>query len=174
MAITDICIFVGLVLFALLGFRDGFFRKLFGILGLILGLILATKFMSGLGENVMLWFDFPSDVSHVLAFSFVYMFVMVFVNVLFRWFGRSSKETLSMRSRFLGAVLGLLQGAVVVSLLLLMSNIFDIPEKEDRDSAVLYKPMSSIAPAVFDYTTSWMPASKAFFEQIKSQFEGKF
>jgi membrane protein required for colicin V production len=174
MAITDICIVVGVALFALLGFRDGFFRKLFGILGLILGLILATKFMSGLGENIIRWLDFPKDVSYVLAFSFLYMFTMVCVNILFRWFGRSSRETLSMRSRFIGGALGLAQGAVVVSLMLLMFNIFDIPAKEDQETAVLYEPVTAIAPAVFDYTTSWMPASKDFLGEIKTQFEGKF
>jgi membrane protein required for colicin V production len=174
MAITDICIVVGIILFALLGFRDGFFRKLFGILGLIVGLIVATKYMSGLGENIMHWLDFPSDVSYVLAFSFLFMAAMVIMNLVFRWFGRSSRETLSIRSRFIGAILGLAQGTVVVSLLLIMFNIFDIPSKEDKEEAVLYGPVTAIAPAVFNYTTSWMPSSKNFFEQIKSQFEGKF
>ncbi len=174
MAITDICILVGIALFAVLGFRDGFFRKLFGILGLILGLIVATKFMSSLGDLFIKWTDFSNDVSNVLAFSFLFMGAMVTVNILFRWFGRSSKETLTFRSRLVGGVLGLAQGIVVVSLLTLMFSIFDIPSKEDREEAVLYEPITAVAPAVFDYTTSWMPASKDFFHQIKSQFEGKF
>ena len=174
MVLTDICILVGMALFALLGFRDGFFRKLFGIMGLIIGLIVATKFMGDLGEIIMHMLDFSADISHVLAFSFLFMLAMVAVNLLFRWFGRSSRETLSMRSRFVGAILGLAQGAVSVSLLLLMFGIFDIPSTEERDEAVFYEPVRSIAPMVFDYTTSWMPASKDFFELVKSQFEGKF
>ena len=174
MAMTDICILVGIALFGLLGFRDGFFRKLFGILGLIIGLIIATKFMGGLGEDIVSWLDFPADVSHVLAFSFLFMIAMVAVNFLYRWFGRSSRETLSIRSRLVGAILGLAQGAVSVSLLLFMFNIFDIPSPEEREEAVFYEPVRDLAPAVFDYTTSWMPASKDFLEEVKSQFEGKF
>jgi uncharacterized membrane protein required for colicin V production len=102
------------------------------------------------------------------------MGAMVTVNILFRWFGQSSKETLSIRSRFIGGILGLAQGTVVVSLLLLMFNIFDIPSREDKEESALYQPVTAIAPAVFDYTTSWMPASKDFLQQIKSAFEGKF
>ena len=174
MAITDIGILVGLLLFSLLGFRDGFFRKLFAIMGLVLGLILATKYMGLVGERIEHWLDLPGDISRVLAFSFLFMFVMVAVNVLYRWFGRSSKETLSMRSRFIGGILGLLQGAVVVSLCLFMFNIFEIPSQEEKKASVFYEPMMMIAPAVFDYATSWMPSSNDFLEQIKSQFEGKF
>ena len=130
--------------------------------------------MGGLGENFSRWLDFPGDISHVLAFSFLFMFSMVSMNIIFRWFGRSSRETLSMRSRFVGGILGLAQGGVFVSLILLMFSIFDVPEKTEQESAVLYEPMSKLAPIVFDYTTAWMPGSKEFFEQIKSQFEGKF
>ncbi len=173
MAITDICILVGIALFALLGFRDGFFRKLFGIMGLIIGLLAATRFMGDLGENIVRWLDFSPDVSYVLAFSFLFMFSMVIVNILYRWFGRSSRETLSMRSRFVGAILGIGQGLVSVSLLLIMFGIFDIPASDERDSAVFYEPIRDIAPTVYNYTTSWLPESKDFFELVKTKFEGK-
>ncbi len=171
MSTTDILIVVGVFLFGLLGFRDGFFRKLFGILGILLGLIVATKFMAGLGENIMVWMDFSPETSNVLAYAFLFMLSVVIVNVLFRWFGRSSKEALSMRSRFAGSLLGLVQGLVGVSLILLMLNSYEIPSENDKEESVFYDPMSSIAPMVFDYATSWMPASKDFFEEIKSKIE---
>ena len=171
MATVDILILVGLLLYALLGFRDGFFKKLFGILGILCGLIVATKFMSGLGENIMHWMDLSADVSNVLAFALLFMFSVVAVNLLFRWFGRSSKETLSIRSRFAGAVMGLAQGFVGVSLILLMFNIFEMPSEDEKGKALFYEPMTQIAPIVFDYTTAWMPSSKDFFEEVKSKIE---
>jgi membrane protein required for colicin V production len=171
MTTTDIGIIIGIILYMLLGFRDGFFKKVFGILGFWGGLILAIKFMSPLSEYLMEWMSFSDDVSLILAFFLIFLFVVVAVNLMYRWFGKSGSENLTVKSRMAGAVLGAAQGLVGISLLLIMLSFFDVPEQADRDSSSLYRNIVKIAPKVFDYSTQWMPESKAFFDVIAEKIE---
>ena len=70
-----------------------------------------------------------------------------------------------------GAILGCGQGAVAVSLVLLMLSIFDQPSADERKASFLYKPVIRVAPEVFDYSVTWMPESKAFLQELGSSFE---
>jgi membrane protein required for colicin V production len=171
MSLIDILILVGLALFIILGFRDGFFKKVFGILGFLAGLICATKFMNPVGDKIMRWLDFSKDTSHILAFLAIFLAIVLLEILFYRWFGSSGTGTLKIWSRFVGAIIGFGQGALAVSLILIMLNIIEIPSEEDKKESVLYHPVLNTAPIVFDYTTTWIPESKAFIDELKQHFE---
>ena len=171
MTTTDILIIFGITLFMALGFRDGLFKKIYGILGFWGGLVIAIKFMSPFSETLGEWFDFSTEVCLVLAFFIIFLLSLVITNLLYRWFGRSASDTMQFRSRIGGALLGGAQGLVAISLILIMFNIFEIPSEEEQKESALYKKTLKIAPAVFDYSTQWMPLSKDFFEVIKSKID---
>ena len=166
----DILILVGLLVYMVLGFRDGFFKKIFGILGFWGGLICATKFFALIGEMIVSWLDFSKTTSYVLAFFLIFLIVSLVLNLFYRWFGRSGSDTIKVGSRLTGLAMGCAQGAVAISLLLLMLNIFDEPSMEVKTNSYLYKPLLKVAPVIFDYSTTWMPESKAFFEELKASF----
>ncbi len=167
--ITDILIVLGIVLFVILGFRDGLFKKIFSILGFLGGLVCATKFMGPLASYIEGWLNFSEESSLILAFFLIFMFFVVAVNLFYRWFGATGGETLKVWSRLAGGILGAAQGAVAVSLVLLMFSIFEVPDEESRKDSALYQDTVQIAPRVFDYTTKWMPTSKKFFEELKGK-----
>jgi uncharacterized membrane protein required for colicin V production len=171
MSLTDVLIIIGIILYVALGFRDGFFKKIYGILGFWGGLILAIKMMDGFSEFISEMFDFSPEVCLVLAFFIIFLLTIVAANLLYRWFGASPSDMLQIKTRIGGAVLGGAQGLVAVSLLLIMFNIFDIPSEEDQKASALYKKTLTIAPIVFDYSTQWMPSSQQFFEVLKSKIE---
>ena len=171
MTTTDLLIIFGIVLYIALGFRDGIFKKIYGILGFWGGLILAIKFMSPFSETIGNWLDFSTEVCLVLAFFIIFLLSIVAANLIYRWFGKSASDTLQVRTRVAGALLGGAQGLVAISLILIMFNIFEIPSNEEQKESLLYKKTLRIAPAVFDYSTQWMPSSKEFFEIIKSKIE---
>ncbi len=171
MVMIDISIVVGIMLFVLLGFRDGFFKKIFGFLGIWGGFILAIKYMNPLSDYAVQWLDFSTEVAVVCSFFAIFLFSVVAVNVIYRWFGRSASDTMNIRNRIAGAFLGCGQGLVTVSIVLIMLSIFDTPAEEDKKSSVLYDKVLRIAPTVFDYSTRWMPTSTAFFDVIKSKIE---
>src|SRR5262249_3453217 len=155
----DIFIIIGISLFVVLGYRDGFFKKVFGLLGFWAGFILAIKFIDPVSSVFVSWFDYSVEVSLVLAFFTIFLVTVVVVNLLFRWFGKSANENIAVRSRIAGALLGGGQGLVAVSLILLMCSMFDVPDAADRRASTLYTGTTHIAPRVFDYSTQWMPSS---------------
>ena len=167
---TDILIIVALLVYMALGFHDGFFKKVFGIIGFWVGLICATKFFPIVGVMIKNWLDFSKNTSYVLAFFLIFLVVSLLLNLFYRWFGRSKSDTIKIWSRFFGAMLGCAQGAVAISLFLLMLNIFNEPDAEAKSTSYLYKPLIKVAPVVFDYSITWMPESKAFFEELGSTF----
>src|SRR5258706_6981642 len=143
---VDVLIVAGLLLYMIIGFRDGFFKKLFGILGFWGGLICATKFFPAFGEMIKHWLDFSKDTSYVLSFLIIFLVVSLIVNLFYRWFGKSGSNTIKIGSRITGSLIGCAQGAVAISLFLLMLNIFDEPSKEDKKDSTLYKPVLNVAP----------------------------
>ena len=127
--------------------------------------------MNEFSEVIGEWFDFSTEVCLVLAFFVIFLLSIIAANLLYRWFGKSSSDTLQFKTRITGAVLGGAQGLVAVSLILIMFNIFDMPSEDEQKDSMLYDGTLRIAPAVFNYSTQWMPASKEFFEVIKSKIE---
>ncbi len=171
MNVTDILVLLGLAAYMLLGFRDGFLKKVFAILGLWGGLVIATKYMVPLGDQYTAWFGFGDELSDILAFASLFLAVSVVVNLFYRWVGKTDTESLKFVSRIAGAILGLAQGAVAISLLLLMFNVFDLPSTDSQNESMLYHDTINIAPAVFDYSTQWIPDSKAFFEEVEGKLQ---
>jgi len=168
---TDVLILVGVLVFMLLGFRDGFFKKIFGILGFLGGLICAIKFMVPFSNIIMHNLEFSEESALILAFFMIFIMVIIIVNLIYRWFGQSGSETMKIWSRIAGAFLGVAQGLVSVSLILMMLNLFGVPSEDEKQESLLYEDSYQIAPIVFDYSTKWMPASKKFFEELKGKIE---
>ena len=171
MTITDILILVAMLLSMVLGFRDGFFKKLFGIIGFYFGLVCATKLMNPFGGFIIGWLDFSKNTSYVLAFFIVFLFIVVIQNLVYRWFGSSGTGTLKIRTRLFGSLLGAVQGAVAISLVIIALDIFGTPSEQEKEESLFYGEFLKVAPLVFDYTTAWVPESKAFLDEVKETFQ---
>ena len=171
MNIVDVFILIGIMIFILLGFRDGLLRKVFGILAVLGGIISATKFMSPTADFISQWINFGEETLVIISFFFIFILVIVFVNLFYRWFGESGSDTLKVWSRLAGGFLGAAQGALAVSLVLLMFNLFDIPSEETKKGSTLYQPIFQLAPGIFDYSLRWIPSSKKFFDELKTDLE---
>ena len=171
MTITDISVLAGLVFFIILGFRDGFFRRIFGLMGFLAGFVLATKFMSPLGDSINEVSGFSKEISHILGFLSIFLAVVLIEILFYRWVGKTRGEELKVLSRLAGGILGAIQGCMVVSLVLILLSIYDLPSEKDRQGSYSYHRIYHFAPIVFNRFTSWMPESKAFFDQLKQDFQ---
>ena len=165
----DVVILLCIVFYVVLGFRDGFLRKLFGILGFLGGLILATKFMAPLSDYVKSWLDFSDEASLIIAFFCIFMCTIIIINLFYKWFGQSGSESLKIWSRIAGALLGAAQGIVMASLVLVMVRMVGLPSADDKEESMFYADTYPVAPHIFDYSTRWMPDSKKFFEEVKTK-----
>jgi membrane protein required for colicin V production len=167
----DTAIVLGVLFFMILGFRDGFTKKIYGIVGFWAGLIIATESMYMVGEKLVEWVSFSKELSHIIGFCVVFMIVVLIENLFWRWFGQASEDVLSMTQRFGGAFVGFLQGLVAVSLLLVMFAIINLPSKEAKDKSALYTPVFHLAPTAFDFSTSFLDNEKGFLDVLKDNFK---
>lgn len=167
---VDIIILITVILFIVLGFRDGFFRKVFSLISLIVGFLLATKLMTLVGKLIIDWFDFSPLYSYLFAFFGIFFAVTIILALLYRWLGTKS-SVLKLINRFTGALLGGLQGILIASLVLLVLKFADVPSEEIRNDSLLYEDIVNVAPKVFDFILSSIPESKSFFEEVGKHIE---
>jgi membrane protein required for colicin V production len=167
---VDILVTVSVILFTLLGFKDGFFRKLIGIISFFVGFILATKFMGEVGRLIIGWFDFSHFFCYSLAFFLILAITVLIFGLLYKWLGTKA-TVLKMLNRFGGAILGAAQGLLISSLVLLVLKFADMPSEETKRESVFYPEIINIAPKVFDYALAVVPDSKSFFEEIEKNLK---
>lgn len=167
----DIYVIIGISLFVVLGFRDGFSKKIFGFFGIWGGLILSIKFIEPTSDFLIQSLSLDIETAVALGLFIIFVLSILLVNLVYRWFGRSESDTLNIRNRIAGCVLGFCQGLITVSLVLIILSIFDTPDEGDKKSSLLYGKMVRVAPLVFDYSTRWMPTSQAFIDVMKSRIE---
>jgi membrane protein required for colicin V production len=167
---VDILVAVSVVLFTLLGFKDGFFRKLFGILSFFVGFIVATKLMGPFGKLIMGWFEFAPIFSYSFAFFAILMVVVLIFSLIYKWLGTKA-TVLKTINRIAGAFIGAGQGLLVASLFLILIKFADMPSEETKRESLFYPTIISLGPKVFDYALSVVPDSKSFFEEIEKNLE---
>ena len=172
MGTIDIMIILGMIFFMVLGFRDGFMKKLYGIIGFWVGLITATQLMPFVGMRFANLFSMTKELSHIVAFCVIFLIVVVLENVFWRWFGAVGGDTRSMKQRLGGVLIGTLQGLVAVSLFLVMSAIVNLPPKSARERSSLYTTFLHFAPSAYDFSTTFIRSDKGFLDMLKDNFKG--
>lgn len=110
-----------------MGIFRGIVRELSSLVGAIVGFFLANAFYTGISKYMSEWI---SDKDYLNILSFLVLFSIVFIvfnlaGVIIKYLLK--KTELNWIDRILGAVLGFLKGALVVSVLLLVLTTFLMP-----------------------------------------------
>jgi len=162
----DILIALIVTLPAFFGFRKGFLRKLLGILGIILGFILAVKFYDTVASLLSVFVKGNPVFVDVLAF-------LLIISVLYGtaiWLARfiaSMNSGTSLIDKILGTAIGFIQGLIVASILLFNLSLADLPALQTRQSSLLYPTIVKIAPALFDKVIDLFPGLKSMYDKYK-------
>jgi uncharacterized membrane protein required for colicin V production len=170
MSTIDLCIIVGVLIFCGVGFRDGFVKKIYSIVGLWAGLIISAKSLTTVGPYLADVLQTSKEASHILAFSIVFLLVVVLEMLFYRWFGPVGGDALNLWARMGGVVIGFVQGVAIASLFLVMLSIVDLPSDEDRKESSMYPSVFHFAPTAFDLSTGWIGDSKGFLQILHENF----
>jgi len=157
-SLMDIFLFGLLVFFVFYGFRRGTLRTLYGVLRLYFSFI-ATVFLY---EKMALLLQASVNISSTLALMICFaslLFLLLTLVWLIRIFikGRISKvpDTENNLSKLGGAALGLLEGILVISIIIMVINFY--PTSDDTESplkdTVSYKIIKRIAPGIESLAT---------------------
>jgi membrane protein required for colicin V production len=163
----DILIIGGLGLAGFLGHRAGMTKKLFNLLMLVVGVIAGAKFMKPVGA----FFSEPDILSEkaAVAVGFALIFILIFVPalILYHRFGKTGLGKTS--TSVVGVILGVLEGAILMSFLFLGLALVDIPDKETRDDSLLHSPISRIVPRTLDLLKGYLPGARELRDEITRQ-----
>jgi membrane protein required for colicin V production len=163
--VLDLFLVLPLILFSLLGFRDGIVKKLVAIGAIILGLFLAQGFMHDLTEFLASLGGSPQEGSPGLSFSIIFFAVTLGVSVIYRLVSSNYKIG-GVADRVLGAVLGLIQGALFASCILLIMAFSGSPSRKMAADSRLYKPLVNLAPQVLDLGAEVGPGAVKNIEEL--------
>jgi membrane protein required for colicin V production len=164
----DIVLVLLVTLPTFFGYRKGFLRKLFGLLGIAAGFFLAVRFYSAI-------FDLLSKVikgNPILAKVLSFLLILTAVYLLFLWiatFMSNMNSGTKIADKIAGAITGFIQGLIISSILLVNMAYLNYPEQAARDSSLLYSTIYKIAPAIFDKLIDITPGIKNTYEEYKQQ-----
>ncbi|MEW6511917.1 MAG: CvpA family protein [Bacteroidota bacterium] len=165
----DVFLIGGLGLGAYLGYRGGLAKKLFNLLMLLVAIVVAVRFMHTVGS----WFTdagiMAESASYVVAFLLLMLAVMIPALLLYRRFGKAAGSVKS-GTAVVGLALGVLEGAMISSFLLMGLRVFDFPDESTRKGSLLYRPLVRFVPKTFDTLRPYLPGASEFKEELTRRF----
>jgi membrane protein required for colicin V production len=165
----DIFLIAVLGVAGFLGHRGGMTKKLFNLLMLVVGVGVGAKLMKPVGA----FFSEPGILSEkaAVAVGFGIVFVLIFVPalILYHRFGKTGLGKTS--TSVIGIILGMIEGAILLSFFLLGLALLDIPERETQDDSLLYRPISRIVPRTLDLLKGYLPGAQDLHDEIERQLK---
>ena len=173
--IDYIVIFILFIGFAL-GFRDGFIRKVIGLIGLVFGVILALEFYKKLGLIIAPLVNDEIYLAEIIAWLFIFIGVIFLASILKRIIHPLDKVN-RFTNQLLGGISGTLQILFFISGFLLFLNVFNIPNNDDKETSILYNKVYNVIPVSIDLIigkdSEAMNLVKEFIEQSSDVTEPK-
>ncbi|MCF6179542.1 MAG: CvpA family protein [Geopsychrobacter sp.] len=152
MELVDILILVILGIFLLKGVLRGLLREVCTLLGLVLGGLLAFYLHVPLSQWFMGMFHWPSQLCVTISFLLVFLLTVVVFGALGYLLNRFAKLTfMTGVNRILGAIFGMAQGVVLLSLILFALNAADLPGNFNQQlkKSELAPPFSRLGETIF-------------------------
>ena len=174
MSLLDLGILATLTLFAIFGFRNGIVRELFTIIGLVVAIYIAFRYM----EDAAMWLSGMTGQTlsaEVTLVTGLILFTITFILfLLLAFLIRRLLEAiyLNIINRILGSAFGAVKAGIAISAILLLLGMFGVPDEETRRESILYPHILKVAPAAYNLIAGVLPGAGEFMEQFKSKQEG--
>jgi membrane protein required for colicin V production len=168
----DIILLTLLILSAFNGLRKGFIEELAGLAALILGIWAALHFSGIVAQLLSENLNIQGRYLPVIAFVATFIVVIILVNLIGSAVSGMVKAVkLGLVNRLAGFVFGVIKGALILSVLLVVFNKLDqdvhlIPA-EAKSGSRMYEPVKNFAPSVFPFLDFWGDHTQEFPGETK-------
>jgi membrane protein required for colicin V production len=170
-------IIIGCAAFFLIkGLVRGFFSETLGLVGLIVALICATKYMSNLSDWIDHFIKMQAAIATVLSFVIIFFAVFLIFHLVAHFLEKLFDQAhLGWLEKLAGACVGFFKGVTIVSLLLMFLSLvpFGVSLIPGLPDSRLYEPVRHFAPKMFNFITTIVPGSKSFYGECKESL-GRF
>ena len=151
----DLIIIITVLVGFILGFKDGFVRKLIGLVGFGLAILLAALFKDDLGEMTEYAFDIEFYLAQIIAGIAIFFGVILIFTLLKRVIHPFDKVN-NLINQVVGGAVGIFQLLYFLSAVFLLLNIFDIPGKSVKESSAFYNITYKLIPVTIDILTNYI------------------
>lgn len=166
---ADIVILIVLAWGAFKGFRKGFIMEIVSVLALFLGILGAFKLLHFGMDWLDEYFEISGQLLPFVSFILLFIGIVILVNLL----GKSVKKILDMAllggfDSLAGAIIGIIKWAFGLSLLVWLSESFNVgPSEEITESSIFYPFIETMAPNVLDFLSGILPFANGLIESIE-------
>ena len=169
MNLIDLIIIVIALIGFILGFKDGFVRKLVGFVGFILAFVLAINFASDLGKYLETTFAIEYYLSELIAGAFIFIGTILIFAYLKRVVHPFDKVN-NLVNQIIGGVVGMIQILFFLSASLYILNVFSVPSEMAKNNSLTYKSVYGIIPGTINMVSNYTPDAK---KKIKEYINDK-
>ena len=176
--VLDIIIVIPILWGMFRGFKRGLVIELCTLMALVLGIYGASSFGDMAGHYLESEFNTDPRISLVLAFSIVFIIIVVVVFIFGKILeGLIKMVALGIVNKLFGLLFGGLKFALIVSGLFFIINGFPVTEKlissKWKSESLIYQPIASIAPKLFPilHNVTWMEHLEKHFDDLKEKVE---
>ena len=175
-SIIDLVIVISLIITVYKGYERGFIEEFVKILGILVGLIVGTKYMSSMSHYIVE----ATKIAPILATVFSFILIFVGMVYLFKYVSGKIKTATNYTvalggiDKIAGGILGLAKGAIIISLIIIafsFANVFDYTKQIISESK-LFEPMQKVAPSIYDAVKVFIPNSNSFLTEFRKNFSG--
>lgn len=140
---------VVLVIGFILGFKDGLVRKLIGLIGLILAVVLVIEFSVPVGAYIAPFFNDEVYLAEIIA-GIVIFFTTILVIAIIKRIVHPVDKVNKFINQILGGISGTIQVIFILSAFFLFLNVLRIPSEEAKKSSLGYQYVYDVIPATVD------------------------
>jgi membrane protein required for colicin V production len=163
MILLDALIVIGVLIGFILGFKDGFIRKLVGIIGFVAATLLAVFFAGQLGLLIESLFRIETYFAQIMGGLFIFFGVLSAFMFLKRVVHPFDKVN-NLINQLVGGVVGSIQIIYFLSAIFIIVNIFDLPEKKTREQSIFYYSTYKVIPLTIQYLSYYTPQPRKLIE----------
>jgi membrane protein required for colicin V production len=152
----DIIIIVILIISAINGYKKGFVHQLFSLAALVLGVFIAVKLSKFAAPFIQNSFSFSENTAKFSSFISIFILAAIGIVILGKMVERFFEDIeLNTLNKLAGIAFAVIKSVFVLSVLCIVLNLSIIqigwPSKDSTNNSYLYKPIVSVAPAIFPY-----------------------
>jgi len=157
--VLDIIIIIALLIGFILGYKDGFVRKLIGLIGLAIAIYLAVLFAAPFGRLIESALGIEFYLSEIIGGAVIFLLIMVAIAILKRVVHPFDKVN-NLLNQALGGAVGIIQILFFLSAVFIIMKIFNLPSEKTSKSSLIYSPVYSVIPTTIDYLQKYTPDSR--------------
>lgn len=142
----------------LFGFIRGLFKGLFvevaSFVGLIAGIYGAIHFSHYMKNLLITRVSWEEKYITLVSFAITFIIILLVIILIGKLFTKIADfASLGILNKLLGGIFGVLKIGIILSVILLifskLNNKIPFLSEEQRESAILYKPLKNLAPIIF-------------------------